>query len=301
MRLLISAILFSGFACAADIPIREVQTECPEVSGQRVCEFRSGQLFRFDPIMRVYGTDGRFAFNVPIRIPNIESTPVNDVAVDSDGTLVMAVGGSQLNSGGIAVVDANGMQTSFIDTTPFIPAHVALAPDHAVWVLGGEPKRRGYMILRKYTRGGQLLGSYLPRATFPHPGLEPGSEGDPTSLMAAGDRVALIVYSGVTGGSREAIELDGSGNILGRTRVDRPDFHNFALTSDGNLYSWDETLMPYGGLLLLDPIKGTSTKLESPGHLYGLIGADGNNLVYREPNDGPADGIKLVWFNQPGH
>jgi hypothetical protein len=59
--------------------------------------------------------------------------------------------------------------------------------------------------------------------------------------------------------------------------------------------------MPYGGPVQLDPVQGTSTKLESPGHYYGLIGADGNNLVYQGSGDGPGDGMNLVWFSQPGH
>jgi hypothetical protein len=286
---LAACVLFTAAAAyAAEAAVREVQTECPEISNQRVCEFRNGQLFGFGPIMRVYGPDGRFAFNVPIRVPNGENTRASDVAVDSDGTLVMA-------SGGIAITDANGVQTSFIDTKPFIPARVAIASDHSVWVLGGESSgRRGYMILRKYNRDGKLLGSYLPRSTFRDPGLDQGSEGDPGALLAAGGRIVLIK-------SREVIELGINGDVLGRMRLDRPDFHNFGITSDGNLYSWDETLMPYGGLILLDPINGTSKKLESPGHQYNLIGADGNNLVYQGQGDGPADGVKLVWFNQPGH
>jgi hypothetical protein len=86
------------------------------------------------------------------------------------------------------------------------------------------------MILRKYTRDGNLLGSYLPRSTFPHPGLEPGSGGDPTSLMAAGDRIVVIAYSGETGSSREVIELNSDGSVLGRMHLNRPDFHNFALS-----------------------------------------------------------------------
>jgi hypothetical protein len=267
MRLLITAILFAGVACADDIPSREMQSECPAISNQPVCEFRNGWLFRLGAIMQVYRQDGRFAFNVKARI--------SDAAVDTDGSLIVAQ-----PDRGIAMFDRAGRQTAFIDTKYFSPERIAVAPDHSIWVLG----RGDDMILRKYSREGTLLGSWLPRS-------DPG--GSATSLIASGTRIAAIVDS------REIIELDLSGKVLGRMHLDRADFLNFALTSDGNLYTWDQTLMPYGGLILLDPVTGTSTKLESPGHQYLMIGADGNNLVYREPSDGAGNGVKVAWFHQP--
>jgi hypothetical protein len=277
LGILILAVLFAGFTRAADTPVREVQSECPVISNGPVCEFRNGRFFSFEessgPNLRAYRPDGRLAFTVSVQ------TRVSDVAVDSDGSLAVAVGS------GIALLKADGTQTAFVDTKPLVPAHIAIGADHSIWVLGSEPgSQPGNMILRRYTRDGRLVGSYL----------NSGSEGSPTSLMAAGNKIAVVP------GSQEVIELDESGTVLGRMRLDNSALMQFALTSDGNLYGWDATLMPYGGLVLLDPVKGTSKKLETPGRHYSLIGADGNNLVYREPDGGPGDGMKAAWFPQPG-
>jgi len=73
--------------------------------------------------------------------------------------------------------------------------------------------------------------------------MEPGGTGG-LAVRAAANRVAVVAYSGETGLFREIIELDGSGNILGRMRLDGGDRYVFAMTADGNLYTWDQTLMP---------------------------------------------------------
>ena len=136
MKVLIAIVLLVSLAYAEGAPLRQVQSECPVISDQPVCQFRNGYLFRFsfsfDPIMRVYGRDGRFAFNAPIRIPNAVSTWVWDVAVDSDGSFVAAAVGALAENvsnpklHGLAMLDANGMQTAFIDTKQFEPGHVAI-------------------------------------------------------------------------------------------------------------------------------------------------------------------------------
>ena len=74
-------------------PPREVQSECAVISLPPRCEFRKGQLFRFsrfDPVMRVFGREGRFAFNAPVRFPDGDLAPVWDVDIDSDGSMLAA-------------------------------------------------------------------------------------------------------------------------------------------------------------------------------------------------------------------
>ncbi len=293
MRALLCAVLFIGLARAADAPLREVQSECPVNSEQPVCEFRHGRLFRFDPVMRVYGRDGRFAFNAPVRFPNGDLAQARDADVDSDGSIVVAAADYQKNAYGLAVLNATGMQTALFPTGSFAPRGLAIAEDHSIWVLGSEGRKGDYMVLRKYTREGKLTGSFLPRSTLA-PGLDPSG----IAVRAAGNRIAVIAFSGTTSNLRDVVEFDATGKMLGRMRLDRADMTAFALTSDGNLYTWDQTLMPYGGLVLLEPVTGSSEKLESPGHYYSLLGADGENLVYRGPGNG--DTVSEFWFPQPG-
>jgi hypothetical protein len=305
MKMLLTAALFVSAVFAASSPVREVQSECPKIPGQPVCEFRNGQLFRFsslaDRVIRVYAPDGRFAFNIPIFLPGADSSWAEDVGVDSDGTFVVAARGTKRF--GLVMLDSNGVQTSFIDTQDFRPGRVAIAPDHSIWVLGSRERSKknpDYMILRKYSRQGELAGSYLPRSSFA-PGLEPGSAGVSESVMAAENRIVVVAVSGQVSNLRELIELDGNGNVLGRMRSDHDNIMRFALTADGHVYGCcavraahpESTL----SLTLFDVTAGTSSSVDAPQPRSWLMGADGENLVYEVA--GEEGWVKAAWIRQP--
>jgi hypothetical protein len=309
MKILLSAAVFAGAVFAASAPVREVQSECPAIANQAVCQFRNGYMFEFDTIVnrviRVYAPDGHFTLNLPIQLPGANVTRPNDVAVDSDGTFVAgAVGGDgdirHVTQSGVAMFDANGIQTALIDTKNFSPNHVAIAADHSIWVMGsqlrgpGEPQQ-DYMILRKYTRDGKLAGSYLPRSTFAA-GLEPGGASVPATLMAAGNRIGVVAFSGKVGNLLELIELDTDGNVLGRMRSDNQNGMNYALTTDGHFFGSRQE-RANSILLLFDVAAGTLTNLDVPQTYGWLMGADGENLVYRIR--GEEGRTKAGWFNQP--
>jgi len=307
MKMLLAVALFAGVVFAASAPVREVQSQCPALANQPVCHFRNGYMFQFDTVVnrviRVYAPDGHFTVNLPIQLPGASLTWPTDVAVDSDGTFVAgAFGGDgdirHVTQFGLAMFDSNGIQTAAIDTQNFSPNHVAIAEDHSIWMLGapGGPRRKeDYMVLRKYTRAGALVGSYLPRSTFPA-GLEPGSGSVPAAVMVAGNRIAVVAFSGNAGNLLELIQLDGDGNVLGRMRADHLNGMSFALTGDGHLYGRSK-----GGaarsILLFDVAAGTSKTLDAPQATGWLMGADGENLVYRIPGE---EGLtESGWFNQP--
>ena len=247
--------------------------------------------------------EGRFKLNLPIRLPGAEVSGAEDVAVDSDGSFdVGAIGGDgdmrHVTQRGVIMLDSNGIQTSVIDTKNFSPNHVAIAEDHSIWVLGAEAKfkhRPDYMILRKYNRAGELVGSYLPRSTFPA-GLEPGEAIGPATLMAAGNRIAVVAFSGTSGDLLELVQLDGDGNVLGRMRATHPGF-SFALTADGHLYGGPGPTVK--SILLFDAAAGTSKSLDTPQESVGswLMGADQDNLVFQIP--GEEGKTRAGWFAQP--
>ncbi len=305
MKTLIAVALLANAVFAADAPVREVQSECPALAYQEVCRFRNGYMFqldhRFKGMIGVYSPDGHFTLNLPVRLPGAEVSGAEDVAVDSDGSFVVGAAGgdggvSHVSQRGVIMLDSNGIQTGVIDTKGFSPNHVAIAGDHSIWVLGAEGKSRhrpDYMILRKYNRAGELVGSYLPRSTFPA-GLEPGDASPPVTLVAAGNRVAVVAFSGISGDLLELIQLDEDGNVLGRMRADKNRAHGFALTADGHLYGW-----PGGGtpLVLFDVAAGTSKNLDAPKHAGWLMGADQENLVYTVR--GEQGKTKAGWFTQP--
>jgi hypothetical protein len=196
----------------------------------------------FDRVIRVYGPDGHFRLNLPIQLPDVPITWANDVAVDIDGTFVAGASGGDgdirhgVSKSGLAMFDANGLQTEFIDTGKFWPNHIAIAPDHSIWVLGAQSRSKDdYNVVRRYSRAGELLGSYLPRSTFPA-GLEPGGAGVGPTIMAAGEKIAVVAFSGVIGNLLELVELDGSGSVLGRMRSDKQRVDFYGLTDDGSFY-----------------------------------------------------------------
>jgi len=306
MKILLSTTFFVSAALAASVPVHEVQSECPALGNQPVCHFRNGYMFQFDTlvnrVIRVYAPDGHFTVNLPIQLPGASVTWPTDVAVDSDGTFVAgAFGGDgdirHVTQFGVAMFDSNGIQTGVIDTKNFSPNHVAIAEDHSIWVLGaqnGPRNKPDYMVLRKYTRAGESVGSYLPRSTFPA-GLEPGSGSVPATLMAAGNRIAVVTFSGNVGNLLELIQLDGDGNVLGRMRSDHEGNSTFALTTDGNFYG--RRSGKAAALVLFDVAAGTSKTLDAPQAIGWLMGADGENLVYRIPGE---EGLTAAgWFNQP--
>jgi hypothetical protein len=309
MRTLLSAALFASAAFAAGGPVREVQSECPALAGQEICRFRNGYIFqldhRFKGVIGVYAPDGRFKLNLPVRLPGADVAWANDVAVDPDGGFVVgAVGGDgdvrHVTQRGVVMLDSNGIQTGVIDTKNFSPNHVAIAEDHSIWVLGaqyGPGNKPDYMTLRKYTRDGELAGSYLPRSSFPA-GLEPGGEGAPVTVMAAGNRIAVVAFSGNVGNLLELIELDGDGNVLGRMRADHLSGPmTFALTTDGHLYGRSHGGDSRSTLALFDVAAGTSKNVDAPEKVGWLMGADQEALVYRIRSEEGT--TKAGWFTQP--
>jgi hypothetical protein len=281
----------------------EVVSECPVVGGQPICQYRNGYMLRFDRmvdrVIRVYGPDGQFRLNLPIQLPDVPITWAYDVAIDSDGSFVAGAAGGDgdirrgVSKSGLVMFDANGLQTAFIDTGKFWPNHIAIAPDHAIWVLGSQSRSKDdYNVVRKYSRTGELLGSYLPRSSFPA-GLEPGGSSVPAPIMAAGGKIAIVAFSGMIGNLLELIELDGNGNVLGRMRSDKQRVQFYALTSDGAFYGGTNNF-----LLRFDVAKGVTTEVQAPSKEFCLTGADGVNLVYRTHTKD--DLLETVTMAQPG-
>jgi hypothetical protein len=254
--------------------------------------------------MSVYASDGRFNFMAPVRLPDAAVVWTYDVAVDPDGGFaVAALGGvgdiRDITKAGIVLLDGQGIQTGSVDTGAFRTTHLATTGDGSIWALGYQPRgvAGDYNVLRQYSRQGALLASYLPRSMFPR-GLDPAGSGASGHVLASGDRIALVLLSGMTGSEREVIELDLKGSVLGRMRIDGDLSRSFALTSDGNLYGWTAARNPDAATLkLFNPKAGTATEVEHLAPTSSLLGADGANLVYRVP--GGEGAVKEAWYAQP--
>jgi hypothetical protein len=307
MRVLLSGILCALSAFPASQPVRETLTQAIAAGGQRIVQFRHGYLVALPNgpaySFAAFAPDGRLAFDKPIELPGGGSqSSVGDVDFDTDGTAVVAasaIGGTPCMLHGVLILDRTGRQIRFIDTGCYIPTHIAFAPDHSIWTLGWqrdvsgtEEDRQDYMIIRQFTIDGKQLSAALPRSSFPK-GLGPGSAGDELRIEVTRDRVGVLVYSGNTSLNREWIELDLNGRIIERLRIDSVvrSPASVAFTADDHVYLQGAdkgTLFTIATVLqALKPV---------PNQGASLMGADDNNLVYRQACCGL---IQLQWFHQP--
>jgi hypothetical protein len=267
----------------------------------------------------LWGPDGSFLYNINILAPDGTPARVHDVAVDRDGTAVAATwyggygGNGHVAGGGIAVIDPGGKQALFIATDRWLPAHPGFGPDHSIWVSGTqfEPVRAGdpvdhvsradYRLLRKYSREGKLLGEFLPRSSFP-PGLQPAESGDLGAILAANDRIGVVMYPGEVSNFPEWVELGLDGTLIGRWSLG-PDSTSdpvthvatrvrtyLAFTADGHLLSMnsDDRVANSHQIGIFDRStsswQGADPMLKVPPGSY-LVGADGNDLAFERKSD----------------
>jgi hypothetical protein len=299
MKLLLSAALLVGSAFAASAPVSEVVSECvttPKGPGCRSID--GGYVMQFsqrdNPVVKVYGPDGRFRVDLTVALAKAPIPGVYDVAVDSDGSFVVAAGSSTTakdSARGVVFFGASGTQTSVIDTGTWEPWHVTIAPDHSIWVMGHEGGfRRDYNLVRRYSRAGELLGSFVPRTAFGK-AVEAGEFFQAAGIQAAGDKIAMAIASDV-GAPLEVILLDAQGNTLGRMQSPAGFLGGWGFTSDGKVYAGFRDK-----LWRLDVMLGTSHEVDDPAPGYGLAGANGKDLVFQ--NLTKEGHVNVASFAQP--
>ena len=108
----------------------------------------------------------------------------------------------------------------------------------------------------------------------------------------AQDRVGLFAFSGEYGNLNEWVELDLSGKLIRRIRLDRREHTPMAFTADGHLYRKPD----YKSALQV--LSQTTSEWQDAGMamLGELLGADGNSLVFSPSGKCP---VTMQWFNQP--
>lgn len=292
MRSLFAFAVLGGMAFAANAPVREIHSDFPE---DKLAFFRGGRLFELGPMVRAYAPDGTRDFDAPILTPEGQLAPVRDIAVDhEDRSFAVAT------MKGIALLDARGIQTSFFATKGFLPWNIAITEDHSIWVLGNsfekEKRHEDRDVVRKYSRDGSLIGSYIRRSTFPTD-RKPRIGFEPTQLLASGNEVVLRADG-------DLIRLDADGHVLGRIRLDdlpMQYFRGFAFTSDRRVYGCGDRGGYRDSLVLFDLPAGTWKETASPAHcLFGLLGSDEATLVFEKNEKDKNDPmITLDWFQQP--
>jgi hypothetical protein len=291
---------------------RAVLYEAVAVPDARVPIYENGYLIvtysAGDSAITVYGPDGVRLFDAVVKPPQAASLSLGNSAASREGGIAVAVEYSvtpQERAGGIAVFDRRGRQTRFIETGRYIPSEVAFDADRSLWALGRQldaehnstADRQDYVIFRKFSPDGEPVGAYIPRSLFPA-GLEPGSRAlGEKSLSVADGRVGALVVSGGRSELQEWVELDLTGKLLGRWRMDHVFPSNLAFTP-GGLYG--HTPCQSGKPVQLTVFDRSAASWRTiPGDLDSgclMLGADGEDVVFMQYKTSP---ILLKYLRPP--
>jgi hypothetical protein len=241
-------------------------------------------------------------------------------AVAAASGAVVATGYAVMSDGGaehfIAETDLGGTVTATIRTNPFVPTCICAASDGTVWALGRElgkdERHEDFTMLRHFSFATGLLGEYLPRSSF-QTAIDPAAVATTSSvggfqatyLRCAGNRADLYVNV-----SNEFIQVDPSTNDVRRwpvaiSKVGDAVPSGFAVTSAGRVFTSLRTVPgvqpALSGIYELEagdadatahfvPVGGMAGVSAARNALRGaaagqLWGADGENLVIREPGE----------------
>lgn len=242
LRSLILLGIASAVISAAESPIKE--TSARAIIDNRMPSFRNGYLYVVDPshVVTLFAPDGHQLTPISIVGKGHGHVSIEGVAIDADGTL--AIGWTDLPDAGIEFRDAYGNLIRTMDTGRFIASDLAFGDGDSLWALGwqrdaAKPDRvdsEDYATVRKYSAEGSILGSYLPRSLFP-PGMEPGSPKTEKGVTVTHDRVGIELISGHVSNQQEWVEIDLSGNLKGRWKLDRSnESPGVAFTNDDQAY-----------------------------------------------------------------
>jgi hypothetical protein len=252
-------------------PLRTVTSQVQRVGNQPIPGFQNGYLYFIDhATVRAYSPEGFPVLTAVVQIPDAEK-----------GWAV-----------GLAVYDKYGQPDGFVATGSYVPTSLCFADDHSLWTFGRQRGRGDYMMVHHFGGDRKDAGQFLARSLF-RKGLEPGTGHWQTrSIVVAQDRVGLFAFSGSNGGLNEWVELDLSGKLIRRVRLDQEEFTPMAFTADGHLYRTPDFKAP------LQVLSQTTSEWQDAGmaDLGALLGADGNSLVFSPWGE---DQITMRWFSQP--
>jgi hypothetical protein len=289
-------LAFVPLALTAQIqPVRTVISQAQRVGNQPVPGFQNGYLYFVDhATVRAFSPEGVPVLTTVVQIPDAENVWANGLAVDTDGAFAVGVAHrTSGGAGGIAFYNKYGLPDGFVATGSYIPESLCFADDHSLWTFGTGPRGGAdYMMVHRFTANRKDAGQFLARSLFPK-GLEPGmGHSQMRSIVVAQNRVGLFAFSGTSGSLNEWVELDLSGKLIRRIRLDQREFTPMAFTADGHLYRKPDHKSE------LEVLSQTTSDWQGLGvaTLGWLLGADGNSLVFSPAGAGP---VTMQWFNQP--
>jgi len=240
----------------------------------------------------VYGPDGLMAFRKMLTSPEGKRCSVMHSAIDTDRIVAVSVAFHDSQSrAGIYFLDLRGEKAGFIDTKRYLASFVSFDREHFLWSVGWQRDEirtdyadsQDYNVVRKYSRSGQMIGSFFPRSQWKHK-LEPGGgSGGYWHMAAADDRIGAMMYEHTENDS-EWVEWDLQGKLLSRTVLTEDLHGGRAYTSDAKLYARILTREPgkQKRLSVLDTKTGKWSEVanELPRDSAMLLGSDGKHLIF---------------------
>ncbi|HTW62982.1 MAG TPA: hypothetical protein VME17_00130 [Bryobacteraceae bacterium] len=294
-------VLLGFSAWSANLPVREASA--PAIIGNRMPAFYNGYLYIAEPlhVLNLFAPDGHELFTLPFQGRDNGNIAVESIAIDSDDTL--AVAWRDKPNAGIDIRNLSGTLIRSFDTGRFVPTSLSFGPDHSLWALGWQrdagrpdyPDRQDYPIVRKYSIDGKELGAYLPRSSFA-PGLPPGILDQSRRITVTSDRVGVDVVSGKGSRQQEWVELDLTGKVMGRWKLDPSNEHpDVVFTSDDNAYveRYNREIKSQQLFRLNHSTSAWELVSAAAGSLYG---SDGEQLVFAHFPDRV---MHLSWVPQP--
>jgi hypothetical protein len=234
--------------------------------------FNHGYLATYEMnAIAVYRPNGSLA----MRIARPDNTGLGAPDMDTDGSVAVPVSRGWLHSS-VAIFSADGSAAGEITTGRYRPSQVCFAPDHSIWVLGREnPENEpgNYSLLRHYSRTGELLGEFFPRASFPRDAFPGMHQAGLWGLRIAGGRMGMILRWSGPDKSTLWLEMDLEGKETGRWITPRGGVP-VAMTASGKVYAQTEN-----EILVLDRASGSWKPIQSSSN-DRLLGADGDTLIF---------------------
>ena len=293
-------VLPLALAVWAETSVREViYSGAVSAGGQIVPRFDKGWLaYVYHPNrLELFRPDGQRALDTEVQCPGSGFCSTAGIAVGSRGTIAVTLAyiDAKGRGSGIRLLSPEGRELRFIDTFPYVPVSLAFDEEDDLWSLGwqrGEDReyedRSDYPIVRKFSRDGKATGAYLRKSLWPNPKANPGYAGRGYWHMnAAAGRIGAIVHEDDGDNVAEWIVWNLNGNVLSRTPLSDRLSLGRAFTADGRLYARfarQKGQTPELRVLDTATAKWTAAADNLPERERSaafLLGADGNDLVYR--------------------
>lgn len=258
--------------------------------------------------VRLYDASGGKAREVQFWFPGAQTIYANQVALSKSGKI--AIAGVAVRSDGarasyIAVLDQAGTVSTVLQTSPYFPERICMAPDETIWTFSTEGRDPAEMTLRHYDMQKGLIGAFLPRSSMTnYVDAENRNMWRERIYLRCGAK-GLTLYNEK---AREYMELDYATQNLSRLSLeglmDNPPIAlGYAVAPDGNVFAvlkntlTGEPDVPWG-LFHLDVNHATKKARWMPVEVNArddgservtrLLGADDNGLIFMNRNDWPA-------------